>query len=43
VDVVETNGLEMEAIAQKLLRKCIRRTADLPADGILPHRTGLDA
>jgi len=41
VDVVETNGPEMEAIAQeKLLAEVYSPyLADLPADGIPPHRT----
>ena len=41
VDVVETNGPEMEAIAQEKLLAEVHspHLADLPADGIPPHRT----
>jgi len=41
VDVVETNGPEMEAIAQEKLLAQVYSPylADLPADGIPPHRT----
>ena len=41
VDVVETNGPEMEAIAQEKLLAEIHSPyiADLPADGIQPHRS----
>jgi iron(III) transport system substrate-binding protein len=41
VDVVETNGPEMEALAQEKLLGEIHSPyiADLPADGIQPHRT----
>jgi iron(III) transport system substrate-binding protein len=41
VDVVETNGPEMEALAQEKLLAEIHSPylADLPADGIPPHRT----
>ena len=41
VDVVETNGPEMEALAQEKLLAEIHSPyiADLPADGIQPHRS----
>jgi iron(III) transport system substrate-binding protein len=41
VDVVETNGPEMEALAQEKLLAPVHSPylADLPADGIPPHRT----
>ena len=41
VDVVETNGPEMEALAQEKLLAEIHSPylADLPADGIPPHRS----